>query len=394
MAKSELPGQSFGNERIIPNFRVTTKVWGKEMPPGSTDGYSWVYVPDQELLWRDQEQIIAENNGVLETVLGEAAWDPILLPRVYDPTGIGDSSEEKARILVPQSIAGAIVGRDSGKIDQRDELSRAHGKLFVEATVGVLDDIVSIVELSGDPDLLNFEIAQHFRFMMENAAEIGEQEKARDYISKITSSLSGQPLDQFSIALSGLRTTVLYKQKPYFTNYYGADDIVRKMISNALLPAFVKGMDQKHIWFRSDAAKSSAFDLPDFSEGDLLVQACKKFGFGSDIKQFIEAYLSGDLGVGFINGISEEFIADLKERRLQGVFDNEEERKGLAERMKQAMLGADTDLDANPAGLTPAIGQNDSLIDQYEDLEKDADMIRRERLAKKRKPLMQRPFED
>lgn len=394
MTKSELPNPNFRNDRIIPNFKITSKIWEKELPRGAAEGYTWVYVPDGELLRRDQEQIMAENSGVLQTVVGEVAWEPILLPRVYGPTGIGGSESHNQRILVPQSIAKTIAGLDSGKIDQRDTLSKNHSALFLEATVGVLDDIVNIVELSLDPDLLNFEFAQHFRFMMENAADMGEEEKAREYIRKITSELGGQPLDQFSIVLSGLRTTILLKGKPFFTNYYGADDIVRKMISNDLLPAFVKGMDQKNVWFRADAAKTSAFDLPEFSEDDLLIQECRKSGFGSDIKKLIEAYISGDLGVGFINRISEGFIADLKERRLQGALGDEDGRKALAEQMRMAMMGASNDLSEELTTVMYDAGQSDEQGETHDDLEEDSDVARRIRQLKKKKPLDSKSFED
>lgn len=388
MPEKELQLSEPRQDRLRPVFEQATKVFKNEFEGIAMDGYRWEFESERDLFEKEKRDMIEQNRGVL-MITGDLRDDPLLLPRIYYPSAQRGSDDLRTRILLPERSARLIRMLDTGKIENREATSRLQSEFFLEATRAMLSDNLQGVSLDFDQDLIQFILKGYFSSVVQRGNAYDEPEKAADYIHQIVERLSGSQFDDFALVVAGLQVGIIYQGEPLFTQYYGADDIVQKLIANSMLPKFVRRMDQKYVWFRSDAA-DVGYDLPQLDDEDVVLVLCKEFGIEKDQKHLISAYLSGDLGVRFLDAVSSESRKKSREERFKARLADDLGKEELAKQLQTAM--ASREIEEQPDYSTyQDTHQNYETDEEYEE---DPEVVRRARFVKGKKPNKAEMFED
>jgi len=368
-------GELFGQGEIEPRYERTgvgfmqaTKVFSREFPDAvAANGYTWVYEDFGRLIEKERDALYEENTGVLAVASGRIGDDFLLLPRIPFASARHGSDVVRKRLILPLPTAAIVWQMDSGKIDDREVLSTKHSELFLGAARALLSDNMERHELPADQDLVQFQLNQFLISIRQRGRMYGLEDQAEEYAGKINAYFEQTPKDQFRVVVSGLKNTLELNGEPFLTHYYGADNIVQNLIANTLLPEFLKRMDQKHIWFKVNASELG-FKLPPIKDDDKLLEVWRRFGSGKPVRRVIEAYLSGELGKAFLEGISRVEVERIREERFQSSMNDETESVTLDEEPDYSQYTDRTDFGAQ------------------EEIEEDPEVVRQARRLKNKKP--------
>lgn len=308
--------------RVQVSFDTSSKVLERLLPLNMAAGSSWSFVDSSILMGRERDLLLSENAGVLSVAKGVITDDSLLLPRIHFPTAQFKADALGKKILMPRSKESALLGLDPGKIENRETISVLHAELFLEATRALLTGNTKHLKLETDPDLLNYLLDRYLLSVAQRGDMLGQVQQAEDFRSRISEYVNETGPDVFQVVLTGMRARVLHKDQPFFMSYYGADDIIQRLLANSALPLFSRRMDQKFVWFRQNDANAAGYSLPPIPEDDALMQTYREASGNMTLEQVIKLYIDGELGARFLEKISKEERDAARKARLKAARDN------------------------------------------------------------------------
>lgn len=311
------------------------------------------FVTEETLAEAEEAQFARENEII--GMFGEESQ--VMKEHVFQP-GLNIAVSGNS-ILIRDGQIIPLVTKRGANIQDRQHVSDREVALFELATVSVLEMNAKSVDLKGDEAALEDGIIGFMLFLNEFTQKHPEFDQTPTLHERFLDLLDAKKGDGIFVRVKGLCVSVIAGETSLFTSNFFPDEGLRFVIAHKMFGKFDSYMSQKYSWFSPSQAMKDGIALEgDIKEeiDDLLADIDPK-----DTKKLVEMYLSGELGLKYLD-------MKLKDKREEVAKRNKEQKEDLAEKLKHNLLGVD---DSIPDYSSYEVEEETSEVEEPLELEEE-----------------------
>ncbi len=281
----------------------------------------------EEALAEAEEAQFARENGIIE-MFGEESQ--AMKDYVFEP-GLNNAVTGNS-ILIRDGQVIPLVTKRGANLQDRQLVSDREVALFEIATVSVLEMNAKSVDLKGDEAALEDGIVGFILFLNEFTQKHPKLDQTPTLHERFLDILDAKKGDGIFVRVKGLCVSVFAGDTSLFTSNFMPDEGLRFVIAHRMFGKLDSYMSQKYSWFSPSQTMKDGISLDGVMKEEidkLLADIDPK-----DTKKLVEMYLSGELGLKYLD-------MKLKDKREEVAKRNREQKEDLAEKLKQKLLGVD-----------------------------------------------------
>ena len=281
----------------------------------------------EETLATAGEAQFARENGIIE-MFGEesqAMKDYVFEPSLNNAI-FGNSIFIRDGQVIP------LVTKRGANLQDRQLVSDREVALFELSTISVLEMNAKSVDLKGDEAAVEDGIVGFMLFLNEFTQKHPELKQAPTLHERFLDILETKKREGIFVRVNGLCVSVCAGDTPLFTSNFFPDEGLRFVIAHRMFGKFDSFMSQKYSWFSPSQTMKDGITL----EGDIKEEIDNLLADidPKDTKKLVEMYLSGELGLKYLD-------MKLKDKREEVAKRNKEQIEDLAEKLKQELFVPD-----------------------------------------------------
>lgn len=268
----------------------------------------------------------------------------ILTDAVFGPVRyhVGDGST----IFLQNDVALAVTELSGQNISDRKKVSDRECVLYEFATSSFLENSALTVDATETEAAVKECIQQFNSFLDEFISNNPELESAATLHQQFAEIIEGKSAQGLNVKVKGVLVSLLAGDQSLFTINRQLDRKLRYLMANRMFNKFDFYMSQKFTWFSpSEKTKNGLVFQPEMDEE--LEGILKDFE-ASDTKQLVQMYLSGELGLKYL--------------------DSQLHPKMDAVKLKESMLGVKDD-SVPDYSVYEVEGESNEMVDELLEME-------------------------